>query len=1061
MPLSRTTPFGNGSIKSFPIPFDFLSPQHIVVEVNGTRQSENVQYTIDLGTRSVVFGTAPANGAQITIARNTPRLERMTNFSDGAVLTETDLDLSHDQLFFVLQEALDDAEAANSKLVDVGNLPTLDSLLTISAQAKLSALDAKKSAADANVEKVEARVFRDEALAHATDAYAYRQEAIQAKQTIEGRMYGPRTADPSTRPDGTARQEGDTYWNSATKTMRVFSAGTWLNIATGTAPTPAPTPAPAPAGITPINATITEEGNFYRVANSGSFGSALLSFTLPPGDVGAAHTFTWSGTLGTANVTPYIHVGSPEGTYNGYIDSATNSPVTFTPTTENVHVYLNSGSSVVGEYTDYSKTFALEKVAAPTPAPAPSPAPTNLWPNPDLTDGLTGYLPVSANLSVVSNRLRVAAISGTYGSAMVSITVVPGTTYTLTVPLTQGTAGVSPFYHVGGPSPLTYNEYGDSITTSVFEVTPTSSTLQIYLNAGSLVEGQYSEYGPFSATVGSAGAPAPAPSPTTAPAPVGATTAGSGGRPGIVAYSTIYTPASGTLRLPFQITGAQRSVGGYQSWTNEPWSSVEYAGTLGNYTLVIDAASLPTGNNPTTLVANNDAGQTSMLITVTVNNSWTASSPAPAPTPTPTPTPSPAPSGYYGSPLPGFVYTSDSPPAALKGVWNDGSVTEDFSVEIVTPASPVQVPHRFFGMHTNGPDLYTPPQFVSRAERSHDAYQYSGPQASTTWAYIDRDVAQSGAGARRWGGMDKWYNEHKDQGKILFYPAFYCPQGLNKYTPDRRKYPFAPYGPSAPTATGLQVLTEHIAAVCARYPQIQFIETWNEPAFNWSSTALSGEESRQTNAWMNANTSASYSPFWVGTPDDLADVTHAIKLGVPSGVTVLPPGWEGAKTGTSTNGIRKYLQSMQNKGYLADIGGRNFHHYTYSDNPYEALTHIINVKRHYDAYGFGDSFPLFNTEQGEEAPSSMFNMNNANRERHIKQWAIANAILGVDITFFYKWSPDNLAAPTDGSAVDLALKWVLAELCGSTIYQAAFLTDDTLWIRYVKDGENTIKTARV
>jgi hypothetical protein len=46
--------------------------------------------------------------------------------------------------------------------------------------------------------------------------------------------YGSYTSDPTTRPDGTARVAGDLYYNSVAAMVKVYTAGGWVNMGTGT-----------------------------------------------------------------------------------------------------------------------------------------------------------------------------------------------------------------------------------------------------------------------------------------------------------------------------------------------------------------------------------------------------------------------------------------------------------------------------------------------------------------------------------------------------------------------------------------------------------------------------------------------------------------------------------------------------------------------------------------------------------------------------------------------------------------------------------------------------------
>ena len=93
---------GNGTTKTFAVPFPYLESDHVKASVNGTATP------ITFDTPSLVrFSTAPANGALIDIRRSTPNESRLVDFQDGSTLTEADLDLNSVQVFYIVQEAID------------------------------------------------------------------------------------------------------------------------------------------------------------------------------------------------------------------------------------------------------------------------------------------------------------------------------------------------------------------------------------------------------------------------------------------------------------------------------------------------------------------------------------------------------------------------------------------------------------------------------------------------------------------------------------------------------------------------------------------------------------------------------------------------------------------------------------------------------------------------------------------------------------------------------------------------------------------------------------------
>jgi len=95
---------GDGNTTQYSITFSFIDSTHVKAFINGT---ETTAFTISSST--LTFTSAPANGATIRIERQTPIDGRLVDFTDGSVLTESDLDKSADQNFFVAQEITDDS----------------------------------------------------------------------------------------------------------------------------------------------------------------------------------------------------------------------------------------------------------------------------------------------------------------------------------------------------------------------------------------------------------------------------------------------------------------------------------------------------------------------------------------------------------------------------------------------------------------------------------------------------------------------------------------------------------------------------------------------------------------------------------------------------------------------------------------------------------------------------------------------------------------------------------------------------------------------------------------
>ena len=102
--LAQVSYTGDGSTTQYSITFPFLDSTHVKAFVNGTQTS-----LFTLSSSTLTFNTAPANSAIIRIERQTPTDARIVDFTDGSVLTESDLDKSADQNFYIAQEITDDS----------------------------------------------------------------------------------------------------------------------------------------------------------------------------------------------------------------------------------------------------------------------------------------------------------------------------------------------------------------------------------------------------------------------------------------------------------------------------------------------------------------------------------------------------------------------------------------------------------------------------------------------------------------------------------------------------------------------------------------------------------------------------------------------------------------------------------------------------------------------------------------------------------------------------------------------------------------------------------------
>jgi len=105
MALSYVNYDGDGSETDYNVTFPFISRSHVHVLVDGV-ETEDFTWLSDT---QIQFDEAPDNGAEIKIQRSTPSEDRLVDFTNGAILDADDVDLDSNQLFYLIQELLEDA----------------------------------------------------------------------------------------------------------------------------------------------------------------------------------------------------------------------------------------------------------------------------------------------------------------------------------------------------------------------------------------------------------------------------------------------------------------------------------------------------------------------------------------------------------------------------------------------------------------------------------------------------------------------------------------------------------------------------------------------------------------------------------------------------------------------------------------------------------------------------------------------------------------------------------------------------------------------------------------
>ena len=122
---------GNNSTTAYAIPFSYRATGDLTVTLAGVATTA---FTLNAAGTTLTFNSAPANNVAIEIRRKTSQTTRLTDYADGSVLTENDLDTDSTQAFFMGQEAIDDAndvikpsatnfqwDATNKRIINVAN----------------------------------------------------------------------------------------------------------------------------------------------------------------------------------------------------------------------------------------------------------------------------------------------------------------------------------------------------------------------------------------------------------------------------------------------------------------------------------------------------------------------------------------------------------------------------------------------------------------------------------------------------------------------------------------------------------------------------------------------------------------------------------------------------------------------------------------------------------------------------------------------------------------------------------------------------------------------------
>ena len=174
---------GDGSTSEFSVPFDYISKGHVRLFVDGV--DTDFEW-VNAGSISPV--TVPASGSDVIVQRETPK-SPLVDFSSGAVINESELDLLTRQNVYISEETRDRSliidedgtvDAKSSRLTNVADPVDPQDIATrnwaenettsfiVAAEAEADA--ASQSATDADLSAADAQASEDAAAVSETNA---------------------------------------------------------------------------------------------------------------------------------------------------------------------------------------------------------------------------------------------------------------------------------------------------------------------------------------------------------------------------------------------------------------------------------------------------------------------------------------------------------------------------------------------------------------------------------------------------------------------------------------------------------------------------------------------------------------------------------------------------------------------------------------------------------------------------------------------------------------------------------------------------------------------------
>lgn len=138
MTVTSNTYAGNGVQTDFPFSFSYILADHVKVKINGIATTAFTFFSPSV----LRFTTAPPNGSEVEIYRETPDSSLLADFNPGSALREEDLEKDLRQVLYVAQEVKSIAEGQTTE----GLQAQIDALSVTANTANTNALAATVTA---------------------------------------------------------------------------------------------------------------------------------------------------------------------------------------------------------------------------------------------------------------------------------------------------------------------------------------------------------------------------------------------------------------------------------------------------------------------------------------------------------------------------------------------------------------------------------------------------------------------------------------------------------------------------------------------------------------------------------------------------------------------------------------------------------------------------------------------------------------------------------------------------------------------------------------------------